>query len=692
MMPPYVIAFFAYDALIVRDSRHQVTLLALLAVFVVLASMPVRMALAVITKWIVLGRLKPGRYRLWGFTYWRVWFVTRAIDMLGFGQLRGSPMATTIARLLGARIGNGVYLATLQIGLFDMIDIGDGASIGHNASLQGFHLADGWLHVGPITIGTGARVGNRALLAIGTSIGDHAELGDGAMLPQGGKVPEGESWAGSPAQPVAPSGNWPDQEAPLQMSKAARRVGYFFGFAALTVIPTLAAVPEALLLGEVDARYCDFTHGYGDIWKLAVVAPFAVAGFVILLSLLIAGAKRLAIGRLEPGLHSLDSTWAIRKWFHDALLTLSLDALFPMYASVYLSPWLRLMGATVGRNVEVSTAENMNPDLVTFDDGVFVADAVCLGPESVHHGWVRLERVHIGRHSFVGNSAIVPGGTTLGADSLIGVMSMPPVDPDDAASHDESWLGNPSFRLPSRQQSTDFGSERTFSPPLRRRALRALIEFWRIVLPGSLISMGALVVFLAASDLLHDSVGATGVVVLFPLLLAALGATLSCIVVVAKWILVGRYRAQERPLWDHFVWRSELVNALHENVAMSQFVQLLVGTPMLAWYFRALGAKIGKRCCLDSSYLTEFDLVEIGDEATINTNADLQTHLFEDRVMKMSTVTIGAGASVGTASVILYDAHVGNHARVSGQSLVMKGETIPNGSVWHGVPAVPASV
>ena len=60
--------------------------------------------------------------------------------------------------------------------------------------------------------------------------------------------------------------------------------------------------------------------------------------------------------------------------------------------------------------------------------------------------------------------------------------------------------------------------------------------------------------------------------------------------------------------------------------------------------------------------------------------------------MKMSTVTIGAGASIGTASVILYDAHVGSRARVTGQSLVMKGETIPNGSVWHGVPAVPASV
>ena len=697
MMPPYVIAFLGYDALINRDSNHQVTILVLLAVFVVLASMPVRMFLAVITKWVILGRIRPGRYRLWGLTYWRVWFVTRAIDMLGFGQLRASPAATTMARLLGARIGTGVYLATVNIGLFDMVDIADGASVGHDASLQGYVLEDGWMRVGKISVGENSRIGNRALLAISTSVGANSELADAAMLPEGSHVPDGERWSGSPAQPNTSANRshesadlWPIEPGPVQLSRMSTWIGYSLGFAILALIPTLAAVPEALLLGVIDAKYCDFTNGYGDIWKLAVAAPFAAAGFVVVLSFLIAGAKRLAVGRLEPGLYPLHSSWAIRKWFHDSLLTLSLDHVFPLYATLYLPPWLRLMGARIGRNVEVSTAENMNPDLLTFDDGVFIADAVCLGPEAVHRGWIRLDRVHIGTGSFIGNSSVVPGGTTLGTDSLIGVMSMPPADPLDASRCGESWLGNPSFRLPARQISTDFGSSRTFKPSNRRKALRAFVEFWRIVATGTIVSIGVLTVFLAASDLLDEHQSLGRLLLEFPGLLALFGLTATLFVIAAKWVLVGTYRQRERPLWDPFVWRSELVTALHENVALNFFVQLLLGTPMIAWYLRALGTKVGKRCCIDSSQLTEFDLVSIGDEAIINAGADLQTHLFEDRVMKMSRVAIGARATVGTATVVLYDAVVGVEARIAGQSLVMKGESLPPGTSWHGVPSIPA--
>jgi carbonic anhydrase/acetyltransferase-like protein (isoleucine patch superfamily) len=55
--------------------------------------------------------------------------------------------------------------------------------------------------------------------------------------------------------------------------------------------------------------------------------------------------------------------------------------------------------------------------------------------------------------------------------------------------------------------------------------------------------------------------------------------------------------------------------------------------------------------------------------------------------MKMSTVKIGAGASVGSRSVVLYDAEVGAEASLDALSLVMKGESLPAGSQWRGVPA-----
>ena len=69
----------------------------------------------------------------------------------------------------------------------------------------------------------------------------------------------------------------------------------------------------------------------------------------------------------------------------------------------------------------------------------------------------------------------------------------------------------------------------------------------------------------------------------------------------------------------------------------------LRGTPLLPWALRLLGARIGRGVYLDTTDLTEFDCVRIGDEAELNAWCGPQTHLFEDRVMKIGCVEIGAG-------------------------------------------------
>ena len=90
---------------------------------------------------------------------------------------------------------------------------------------------------------------------------------------------------------------------------------------------------------------------------------------------------------------------------------------------------------------------------------------------------------------------------------------------------------------------------------------------------------------------------------------------------------------------------------------------------------------------METTYVTEFDLVRVGDDAMIGGTTSLQTHLFEDRVMKMSTVTVGPYCTVGSRAVVLYDAVIGQGAELDSLSLVMKGESLPAGSRWRGIPA-----
>ena len=63
--------------------------------------------------------------------------------------------------------------------------------------------------------------------------------------------------------------------------------------------------------------------------------------------------------------------------------------------------------------------------------------------------------------------------------------------------------------------------------------------------------------------------------------------------------------------------------------------------------------------------------------------------LFEDRVMKIGRVEIGAGVTVGARSTILYDAAVGAEAFLGPLTLVAKGESLPAGTQWEGSPAAP---
>jgi acetyltransferase-like isoleucine patch superfamily enzyme len=56
--------------------------------------------------------------------------------------------------------------------------------------------------------------------------------------------------------------------------------------------------------------------------------------------------------------------------------------------------------------------------------------------------------------------------------------------------------------------------------------------------------------------------------------------------------------------------------------------------------------------------------------------------------MKSSYVRIDDECSVGNMSVVLYDTRMEKGAVVGSLSLLMKGETMPTGSRWHGIPTV----
>jgi non-ribosomal peptide synthetase-like protein len=405
--------------------------------------------------------------------------------------------------------------------------------------------------------------------------------------------------------------------------------------------------------------------------------------FVLSTCAVLALSKRVIMPTTPTGIFPLRSWFGLRKWLADNLMNTSLAATNSLYATLYTSPWLRLLGAKVGARAEVSTVSHVDPDLLVLGAESFVADLAVVGAARHHHGCIALGVTEVGVRTFVGNAALVPSNTRLADNSLIGVQSVPPSQPIEPGT---SWLGSPAIFLPRRQVSEKFDESVTFNPSARLVACRLSIEFLRVVLPSVLLSTFALLGTLAAYWL-STLVSTLVLALLVPGVY--LTSALACYLVVVglKWLLMGRYRPRVEPMWSHFVWRSELTTALYESAAVPGLLGGFTGTPFLAPLLRLLGVNIGRRVFIETTYMTEFDLVHVADDAAIGGTTSLQTHLFEDRVMKMSTVRIGSACTVGPRAVVLYDSQLEDRAELDALSLVMKGETLPAATEWRGIPA-----
>jgi len=323
----------------------------------------------------------------------------------------------------------------------------------------------------------------------------------------------------------------------------------------------------------------------------------------------------------------------------------------------------------------------MLPAMTTVGAHAFLADDTLVGSYELAGGWLRIERAKVGKRAFLGNSGMAGPGRVVRKNSLVAVLSAAP----RRAKAGTSWLGSPPVEL--RRSAASGDQSRTFSPPTSVKVQRALVELCRLI--PVVVSAGlGLGVALALVTALQRWGGPVTLLLAGPLLFAV-GIAAALLAAAAKWVLVGRHRAVEHPLWSPFVWRDELADAFVEMVAVPWFVRGSLATPVFVLWLRALGAKIGRGVWCETYWLPEPDLVRLGDGATVNRGCVLQTHLFHDRIMSMDTVTLQPGATLGPQSVILPAASLGDGSTVGPSSLVLRGDEVPAGSRWFGNPIAP---
>ncbi|MFI9324476.1 Pls/PosA family non-ribosomal peptide synthetase [Kitasatospora aureofaciens] len=632
-------------------------------------SAPGRTLLAAAGARLITAGIRPGSHPRGGQVHLRLWAAERYTAMFATASLSGTPWAPRYARMLGCRVGRGVQLHTAPP-VTGLARIGAGACLEPEVDIAGWWLDGDTLQLGHIDIGEGASIGHRATLMPGARIGAGAEIAPGTCVTA--TVPPGEHWHGSPARPCTETRTpWPAAPArPHRIWSAA----YGLSLVLFGLVPLISALPALFIVYPmVDNEH---TLGAALLHLLPLTVPLAVLT-VLCHATLIALLIRLFSLPLRPGFHPATGGVAFCAWAVSGLSDSARRTLFPLYASLFTPVWLRLLGARIGRRVEASTVLAL-PTLMRVDDGAFLADDTLVAPYELRGGWLHLGRARVGRRSFVGNSGIVGPGRWLPDNSLVGVLSDTPAQ----APEGSSWLGRPAFALPRVAEGA--GEARTYDPPRRLMWARAGVELCRLV-PVIIAALLADLVF-AALQAIRNGYGLGVAVAAAGLVLVAAAVAACTIATLAKWLLVGRFRVAEHPLWSSFVWRNELYDTFVEELAMPFGGGAMTGTPYLNLWLRSLGARIGRGVWCETHWLPESDLVTVGAGASVNRGTVLQTHLFHDRVMRLGPVHLGTGSTTGPHSIVLLNSSLGANTTVGPASLVMRGENVPDATRWLGNP------
>eukprot|EP01061_Rhynchopus_euleeides_P020989 TRINITY_DN3415_c0_g1_i1.p1 TRINITY_DN3415_c0_g1~~TRINITY_DN3415_c0_g1_i1.p1 ORF type:complete len:1116 (+),score=469.44 TRINITY_DN3415_c0_g1_i1:243-3350(+) len=165
-----------------------------------------------------------------------------------------------------------------------------------------------------------------------------------------------------------------------------------------------------------------------------------------------------------------------------------------------------------------------------------------------------------------------------------------------------------------------------------------------------------------------------------------------------KWTIIGRFKPQS------FVRGSSMCSLRKDIVRFynDEMVGRLVGpfseTEILIWWYRALGADIGKGVVISNPTIFYTDLMHIGDRVTINPDVDLGFEFSLDGFnYEMRELWIGAGSTLCFGASVVAGTQFGQATtvcvRATAQGIVPSGSTVYHETVLRPGehPPVPVS-
>jgi non-ribosomal peptide synthetase-like protein len=643
------------------------------------------------------SNVRPGLYPKWSTTHLRIWCIGRlentVLLTLRF-MYRSAPLTVFVLRQLGAKIGKNLQCAhdAYLSGPLDLISIEDDVAIQTGAYLHTTRWSGQYLCVGPIHLESGCKIGMRAAVAPGVSIGRGSWVTP--FTPILAHVGTDEMWEGAPARlagrctELRRTAQTCRCSAPLALLEAANILMQVFATLCLVVIPTAAIFwfATALLPGADPAIGEDY---FPTAPLFEIITDVTLFGFITTwVTILVTSVLGCLFVRWTAASAGLFSTHALS----GALLMYRMQVMNRVQGQwtwTLTGQYLRALAGMRFPRLGASECDvmfNLVPELASADSQVFWSNGCFTNMLDYGAEHIKLRQLDMPRNFFSGNNCVAEHGQ-FPSNFLLGAST--PASDIQFRRQMRSRLGNPitvAGNPPVKFASASFDTE-----PERQRLPNLRLFLTRLFL-FDLVGIGILPVteglmFTLAYVCLSRLAGGHPIAAAaLALLIAELALVLASIAI--KRCLVGRQWGADDATafwsWRHFAYffAQDCFFTWCRGV-----LALSAGTVLSNCILRLMGCEIGRRTIvIQPMQCSDWNAVRIGQDCVID--ALLQLHSFENMMLKVKRTEIGDGCAVSFGGTVMGGARIGPDVTLLPLSLVLKEMSLPT-ATYHGSPAEP---
>jgi non-ribosomal peptide synthetase-like protein len=621
------------------------------------------------------NNVTPGVYPKWSKMHLRIWCIGRMEHMV-LSPLsaiyRSAPLRAFVLRQLGVTAGKNLQCAhdAFLSGPLDLIFIEDDVAIQTGAYIQTTSWSGQQLHVGPVHLHSGCKIGMRAAVANNVTVGRGTWITP--FTPILSDVGSQEMWEGAPARlsgrciELKRTANTCRYAYPIWLLETVNILMQIFTYFWLSAVPITAILWFArgfIFAGEAELSA---TPLFESVWRLTLYEFIIVWVTIVVTSLL--GCLFIRCTAAAPGLYPT-------RGFRGALLMYrmnKMNSIQRQWTWTITGQYLRALAGMRFPRLGASECDvmfNLIPEVASADSQVFWSNGCFTNMLDYGAEHIKLRALDMPRNFFSGNNCVAEYGN-LPSNFLLGV-STPASDIQfrrqmrSRLGESITVAGNP----PVKFASASFEAEN------ETHSLPGFPLFLTRVFLNDLFSIGILpliegLIFTILYICLLRLGGHPIICAVTALMLTAVNLVLFC-VAIKKFLVGSKWGADHStPFWS---WRHFAYFFAQDCffVLCRGPLGFCAGTILSNSILRLMGCQIGRRTIVTQPMqCSDWNAVSFGSDCVVD--GFLQFHTFENMMLKVKRTHIRDGCAINVGATVMSGAVIERDTTLLPLSLVLK--------------------